>query len=150
VERRSVFDRGVPDCIAYARVLGTDAQPNIRAAAAYRYNPEVLLTRAWAEIYTTDDERKMTFEAAVEFQRCLRCPTSKPATRSSKSRVAQSKNGWHSCGTSLVDVVEANSPVRVGAGALCGVTVTTYPGAHGHRASAGQRRRKGVSAYAGQ
>lgn len=52
-------------------LLGTDPQPSIRATAAYRYNREVLVTRPWAEIYTTDDERKMTFRATVEFQRVL-------------------------------------------------------------------------------
>jgi predicted ATPase len=66
-----LFDRGVADCIAYAKMLGTDPQPSIRATAAYRYNREVLVTRPWAEIYTTDDERKMTFGATVEFQRVL-------------------------------------------------------------------------------
>jgi predicted ATPase len=66
-----LFDRGVPDCIAYAKLLGTDPEPSIRATAAYRYNREVLITRPWADIYTTDDERKMTFAATIEFQRLL-------------------------------------------------------------------------------
>jgi predicted ATPase len=66
-----LFDRGVPDCVAYARLLGTDPEPSIRATAAYRYNREVLVTWPWAEIYTTDDERKMTFDATVEFHRLL-------------------------------------------------------------------------------
>ena len=63
-----LFDRGIPDCIAYAELLGTDPQPGIEAAAAYRYNRNVLVTRPWEEIYTTDDERTMTFDATVEFQ----------------------------------------------------------------------------------
>jgi len=66
-----LFDRGVPDCVGYAKLLGTDPQPSVRATAAYRYNREVLVTRPWAEIYTTDDERKMTFGAIVEFQRLV-------------------------------------------------------------------------------
>lgn len=64
-----LFDRGVPDCIAYARYLGTDPTPSIRAAGEHRYDRSVLVLRPWAEIYGTDDERKMTFEATLRFQR---------------------------------------------------------------------------------
>jgi len=66
-----LFDRGVTDCIAYARVLGTDPQPSIRASTTYRYNSRVLVTRPWAEIYATDEERRMTFDATVEFDHQL-------------------------------------------------------------------------------
>jgi predicted ATPase len=66
-----LFDRGVPDCIAYAQLLGADPQPSVRASAGYRYNREVLLLKPWAEIYTTDEERTMTFESTVEFQHLL-------------------------------------------------------------------------------
>lgn len=64
-----VFDRGVPDCVAYARHLGTDPAAGVGAAARYRYRREVLLLRPWEEIYTTDDERRMTFEHTLAFQR---------------------------------------------------------------------------------
>lgn len=64
-----LFDRGVPDCIAYARHLGADPTPSVRAAGEYRYSGSVLVLRPWAEIYSTDDERKMTFEATIGFQR---------------------------------------------------------------------------------
>ena len=64
-----VFDRGIPDCIAYALHLGADQAPSIAAAALYRYNPNVLITEPWDEIYTTDDERTMGFEATTQFHR---------------------------------------------------------------------------------
>jgi predicted ATPase len=66
-----LFDRGVPDCVAYARLLGGDPEPCRKAAAACRYEATVLVTRPWAEIYTTDDERTMSFEATLPFQRLM-------------------------------------------------------------------------------
>jgi len=66
-----LFDRGVPDCIAYAQILGTDPMPSAQAAAVHRYNDVALVTKPWEEIYTTDDERKMTFAHTVEFQRFI-------------------------------------------------------------------------------
>jgi len=66
-----LFDRGVPDCIAYARQLGGDPEPCRNAAAICRYEATVLVARPWAEIYTTDDERTMSFEATLPFQRLI-------------------------------------------------------------------------------
>ena len=66
-----LFDRGVPDCIAYAILLGADPGPSILAAGAHRYCGEVLVARPWEEIYRTDGERRMTFAATLEFQRLI-------------------------------------------------------------------------------
>ena len=66
--RVSLFDRGIPDCVAYAALLGADPEPSRRAAAVHRYAGTVLVARPWRDIYTTDDERKMTFEATLPFQ----------------------------------------------------------------------------------
>jgi predicted ATPase len=66
-----LFDRGIPDCVAYARLLGVDPGPCRKAAAMYRYDSAALVTRPWAEIYTTDDERTMSFEATLPFQRLV-------------------------------------------------------------------------------
>jgi predicted ATPase len=57
-----VFDRGVPDCIAYAMHSHADPAEAIAAAEVYRYRPEVLIAEPWEEIYTTDEERQMPFE----------------------------------------------------------------------------------------
>jgi predicted ATPase len=62
-----VFDRGVPDCIAYAVLMGTDPAPSVVASDVYRYRSEVLLLEPWEEIYTVDDERTMSFEATIGF-----------------------------------------------------------------------------------
>jgi predicted ATPase len=66
-----LFDRGIPDCVAYAQQLGGDPQPCRKAASVHRYHPTVLVTRPWADIYTTDDERRMSFEATLPFHRLM-------------------------------------------------------------------------------
>jgi predicted ATPase len=62
-----LFDRGIPDCIAYAVHLGVDPDPSVVAAARYRYRAEVLLLEPWEDIYTTDDERRMSFTDTLAF-----------------------------------------------------------------------------------
>jgi predicted ATPase len=67
-----LFDRGIPDCIAYAAYLGADTRRSIEAAAVHRYDVPVLLLTPWEEIYRTDDERTMTFLEVVAFHRTVR------------------------------------------------------------------------------
>ena len=64
----AVFDRGIPDCVAYAEWLGSDPGPSAEAAHRYRYHPEVLVLRPWVDIYTTDELRDMSFDMVVGFQ----------------------------------------------------------------------------------
>ena len=66
-----VFDRGIPDCIAYATVLGVDPASSVEAAQTYRYHHEVLILPPWEEIYTTDDERRMSFADTGPFHDAL-------------------------------------------------------------------------------
>lgn len=66
------FDRGVPDMLAYASLSGFDYQPGWNAAEKYRYNERVFFAPAWEEIYTTDDERTMSFELTSQFADDLR------------------------------------------------------------------------------
>ena len=67
----AVFDRGIPDCIAYAALRGADLGPSMAAAARYRYHREALLFEPWREIYHTDDERTMSFEDTLPFHGAL-------------------------------------------------------------------------------
>lgn len=61
------FDRGIPDVLCYARLIGLSSVAEIRSACAtYRYNPTVLVAPPWKEIYSSDDERKQTFAEATE------------------------------------------------------------------------------------
>jgi predicted ATPase len=66
-----IFDRGVPDCVAYATLMGVDPTPSILASEVYRYHGEVLVLEPWEEIYTVDDERTMSFADTLPFQSAL-------------------------------------------------------------------------------
>lgn len=66
-----LFDRGVPDMIAYAALFGLDRAPYRRAAAVFRYAPRAFVTPDWPEIYATDEERKMTWAEARAFGEAL-------------------------------------------------------------------------------
>jgi predicted ATPase len=63
-----LFDRGLPDCVAYAVLLAVDARDAQAAAERYRYGPEVFLLEPWEDIYVTDHERTMSFADTVAFQ----------------------------------------------------------------------------------
>lgn len=67
----TLFDRGIPDCIAYATHLGVDPSPSVLASDRYRYRDEVLFLEPWEEIYTTDEERTMSFADTVAFHEAL-------------------------------------------------------------------------------
>ena len=70
--RKAVFDRGLPDCVVYALRAGTDPKPSLTAVDAYRYNPHVLFLESWSDIYTTDEERTMSFDETLSFSEALR------------------------------------------------------------------------------
>ncbi len=60
------FDRGIPDTLGYARLIGLRDDQFIRSACdQYRYESMVFLAPAWKEIYETDSERKQDFAEAV-------------------------------------------------------------------------------------
>ena len=63
----TVFDRGVPDCIAYAMAYDLDIGPGLDAASRYLYEKSVFGASPWKEIYTTDDMRRATFAQAEAF-----------------------------------------------------------------------------------
>jgi len=67
-----LFDRGVPDCVVYAMRAGIDPEPFTDAVRAYRYAPRILFLEPWRDIYTTDDERVMSFEDTISFGEELR------------------------------------------------------------------------------
>lgn len=67
----TVYDRALPDLIVYAEISGLDPSRARQAAEAHRYEPTVFFTPSWREIYTTDDDRRMTFDQADAFGRRL-------------------------------------------------------------------------------
>ena len=67
-----LFDRGLPDVIAYARLFGLPCDGTVAAAQRYRYNAQVLLLPAQEDIYRQDEERRMTFAQARRFGEIIR------------------------------------------------------------------------------
>jgi len=58
-------DRGIPDTLGYARLIGLSDEQFIKEAChQYRYAPRVFLAPAWKDIYQTDSERKQDFAEA--------------------------------------------------------------------------------------
>jgi predicted ATPase len=58
-------DRGIPDTLCYARLIGLRETSLIeRACLEYRYAPVMFLAPPWREIYETDTERKQDFAEA--------------------------------------------------------------------------------------
>lgn len=59
------FDRGIPDTIAYLRLMDCPVPAHmLKAVSVFRYNPLIFVAPYWAEIYTNDAERKQTPEEA--------------------------------------------------------------------------------------
>ena len=58
-------DRGIPDLVAYARMMTlVDGAHFHRAAMLYRYNPIVFFAPPWRDIYADDAERTEGWEHA--------------------------------------------------------------------------------------
>jgi predicted ATPase len=58
-------DRGIPDTLGYARLIGLPDIGYIQSACdEFRYASTVFHAPAWKEIYTTDTERKQDFAEA--------------------------------------------------------------------------------------
>jgi predicted ATPase len=63
--RPTFSDRGIPDTLCYARLIGlADQESILDACRQYRYAPVVFLAPPWKEIYETDNERKQDFAEA--------------------------------------------------------------------------------------
>lgn len=59
-------DRGIPDTLAYARLIQFGDQQVIREACdRFRYATRVFIAPPWEEIYLTDAERKQDFDEAL-------------------------------------------------------------------------------------
>lgn len=63
----ALFDRGLPDCVAYAAMLGVDGGPAREAASRHRYDDPAFILPPWEDIYVTDDMRRMRFADAGPF-----------------------------------------------------------------------------------
>jgi predicted ATPase len=60
------FDRGVPDVVAYLRLVGLSVPEHMRKAVEmFRYNRRVFIAPPWKEIFRQDRERKQDFDEGV-------------------------------------------------------------------------------------
>jgi predicted ATPase len=60
-----IFDRGVPDVLGYLRLSELPIPAHVdQAARIFRYHQRVFIAPPWREIFTTDAERKQSFEEA--------------------------------------------------------------------------------------
>ncbi len=60
-----VFDRGVPDVVAYLRMNGLPVPLHMeKSAGIFRYHRRVFIAPPWKEIFAGDAERKQSFEEA--------------------------------------------------------------------------------------
>jgi predicted ATPase len=60
------FDRGIPDSLCYARLVGLPEGKIVEACRKYRYARRVFLAPPWREIYAMDAERKQSYDEAVK------------------------------------------------------------------------------------
>lgn len=67
-----LFDRGIPDIVAYSELLNTSTEESLVASKTYRYNAHVFLLSGWEEIYVNDEERKVDFKTANKFGQDVR------------------------------------------------------------------------------
>jgi predicted ATPase len=66
LEGTTFFDRGIPDTLCYARLIGSRLEDEILTACdRHRYMGRVFLAPPWPEIYAMDTERKQTLDEAV-------------------------------------------------------------------------------------
>jgi predicted ATPase len=60
-------NRGIPDTLCYARLIGSPLENEIFTACdRCRYMVRVFLAPPWQEIYTTDTERKQTYDEVIK------------------------------------------------------------------------------------
>jgi len=65
-------DRGIPDTLCYARLIGLRETSLIESACRrYRYAPLVFVAPPWNEIYEMDSERKQDFAEAERTYHCM-------------------------------------------------------------------------------
>lgn len=66
-EKPVFFDRGIPELIGYCHLIKSDVPDELnKATRLFRYNQNVFIMPPWQEIYSHDEERKQTWEEAVD------------------------------------------------------------------------------------
>lgn len=69
----TLFDRGIPDIIAYLKTASIDPDAKYyQALFQYQYQPQVFILPPWEGIYVNDSERWQTFEEATSLYRAIK------------------------------------------------------------------------------
>ncbi len=63
----TLFDRGLPDLLAFCTYYRIADDAVRKASEAHRYRPHVFFLPAWKEIYQQDQERRLDFQGAKAF-----------------------------------------------------------------------------------
>lgn len=66
-----IYDRGLPDCVAYAQMFSLDPGPAVAAAGTRRYSNPVFVAPPWEAIYSVDEMRRATFQQIRLFHEAL-------------------------------------------------------------------------------
>lgn len=67
-----IFDRGIPDMLAYSQCFNLPWGSEQKAAAVYRYNQVVFFAPSCEAIFTNDEDRKLSFSQAQAFEDYLK------------------------------------------------------------------------------
>ncbi|MDJ0919622.1 MAG: ATP-binding protein [Henriciella sp.] len=68
----TVFDRGLPDLLAFCEHYRLSKRAVLRHVRARRYDPTVFWFAPWRAIYVQDDERTLDFPGTVRFGNRIR------------------------------------------------------------------------------
>ncbi|HID4046797.1 TPA: AAA family ATPase [Pluralibacter gergoviae] len=61
------YDRGIPDIAGYLTLCGYPIPPRLtEAISRYRYATDVIILPPWRDVYAQDNERKQSWQEAVE------------------------------------------------------------------------------------
>lgn len=71
-ERLTIFDRGLPDLLAFCAHYKVAADRVETFAKQHRYNRNVFWLPAWEDIYVQDDERTLDFKGSQAFGELIR------------------------------------------------------------------------------
>ena len=63
----TLFDRGLPDLLAFCTYYRIADDAVRKATEVYRYSPQVFFLPPWEEIYQQDQERRLDFQGAKAF-----------------------------------------------------------------------------------
>lgn len=66
-EKPVLFNRGIPDLLAYSDCFDLVRGAEVKAAELYQYNKTVFFAPSWEAIYSNDEDRQISFQEAKEF-----------------------------------------------------------------------------------